>query len=51
MEDYNKESSCIKCQEAGASTKYVVFKGLEFFERVCKNCGFLWREKPTGKGE
>ena len=73
MKLYNKNTVCVKCGEAAASTrwcrnklhspddalcrvlhaygdvKHISIKN-QHMERVCKNCGFGWLERPMDAG-
>ena len=49
MEKYKKGRHCKKCGEKDARTSYISMFGIEYIERVCRNCGYKWHEKPLNK--
>lgn len=44
MHAYRQGSSCAKCGERGASTRFDASNNT--MVRICSNCGYRWHEKP-----
>ena len=55
MNTYIKGAACEKCGERGASSDFIPAEiefeeeaeaEAEHIERVCQNCGYIWKEEP-----
>lgn len=45
MEMYNERGKCPKCGNDYVTTEYQKSEtGFEFMKRICKRCGYEWRE-------